>query len=56
MGHAVPRRGLAALIKDLGSVQKAPLKPQQKLCAVKNVAILKHLYTSVLRKTTKGIL
>ena len=31
MGQAEPRWALAALIKDLESLQKAPLKPQQKL-------------------------
>ena len=56
VGQAEPRRALAALIKDLGSLQKAPLKPQQKLWALKNVLIPKHQYTRVLGKTTKGIL
>ena len=56
MGQAEPRRVLAALIKDLGSLQRAPLKPQQKLWALKNVLIPKHQYTRVLGKITKGVL
>ncbi|MPC84947.1 Retrovirus-related Pol polyprotein from type-2 retrotransposable element R2DM [Portunus trituberculatus] len=43
LGQAKSRRALATLIKDLGSVQKGPLKPQQKLCLV-------------LDKTTRGTL
>ena len=35
MGQAEPRRAVATLIKDLGFLQKAPLKPQQKLWALK---------------------
>ena len=54
VGRAEPRRALAALIKDLGSIQAAPLKPQQKLWALKNVVIPKHQYSRVLGKTTKG--
>lgn len=54
MGHAEPRRALAALIKDLGSIQRAPLKPQQKLWSLKNVIIPKHQYPRVLGRTTKG--
>ncbi|MPC49353.1 Retrovirus-related Pol polyprotein from type-1 retrotransposable element R2 [Portunus trituberculatus] len=33
MGHAEPERALAALVRDLGALQKAPLKPQQNLWA-----------------------
>ena len=51
-----PRRSLTALIKDLGLLQKAPLKPQQKLWALKTVVIPKHQYTRVIGKTTKGTL
>ena len=51
-----PGRSLAALIKDLGVIQKAPFKPQQKLWALKSVLIPKHQYTRVMGKTTKGTL
>ena len=51
-----PGRSLAALIKDLGLVQKAPFKPQQKLWALKAVVIPRHQYTKVMGKTTKGTL
>ena len=51
-----PGRSLTALIKDLGLLQKAPLKPQQKLWALKAVVILRHQYTRVMGKTTKGTL
>ena len=51
-----PGRTLAALIKDLGLLQKAPLKPQQKLWALKTVVIPRHQYTRVMGKTTKGTL
>ncbi len=56
MGNAEPRRALATLIKDLGSIQKGPLKPQQKLWALKNVVIPRHQYPRVLGKTNKGTL
>ena len=51
-----PGRTLAALIKDLGLLQKAPFKPQQKLWALKTVVIPRHQYTRVMGKTTKGTL
>ena len=51
-----PGRSLAALIKDLGLLQKAPLKPQQKLWALKTVMIPRQQYTRVMGKTTKGTL
>ena len=51
-----PARSLAALIRDLGLVQQAPFKPQQKLWALKTVVIPRHQYTRVMGKTTKGTL
>ena len=56
MDQAEPKWAVAALIKDLGSIQKAPLKPQQKLWSLKNIIIPKHQYSRVLGKTTRGIL
>ena len=55
-GHAEPKRALAALIKDLVSVQRAPLKPQQKIWALKNTLVAKHQYARVLGRSTKGTL
>lgn len=54
--HREPAKALAALIKDLGLIQKAPLKPQQKLWVAKFVIIPKHCYQRVLGKSTSGLL
>ncbi|MPC32569.1 Retrovirus-related Pol polyprotein from type-1 retrotransposable element R2 [Portunus trituberculatus] len=51
-----PGRALAALVRDLSSLQKAPLKPQQKLWAVKNVIVPKHQYQRVLGHSNQGTL
>lgn len=56
LGSGEHSRTLAALIKDLGLLEKAPLKPQQKLWAVKSTDIPKHQYQRVIGKTTKGTL
>ena len=53
---AEPRRALAALNKDLGSLQTGPLKPQQKLWALKYVITPRHQYPRVLGKASKGFL
>ena len=56
ISRAEPKRALAALISDLGKLQRAPLKPQQKLWALKNHVVLKHQYSRVLGKSTKAVL
>ncbi|MPC49623.1 Retrovirus-related Pol polyprotein from type-1 retrotransposable element R2 [Portunus trituberculatus] len=56
MGHAEPGWALAALVRDLGALQKAPLKPQQKLWAVYKVIMPKHLYARILGTSTKSTL
>ncbi|MPC34334.1 Retrovirus-related Pol polyprotein from type-2 retrotransposable element R2DM [Portunus trituberculatus] len=56
MGRAEPGWALAALVRDLGALQKAPLKPQQKLWALCNVIMPKHLYARILGKSTKSTL
>ncbi|MPC55706.1 Retrovirus-related Pol polyprotein from type-1 retrotransposable element R2 [Portunus trituberculatus] len=54
IGVAEQRRALAALIKDLGALKKGPLKPQQKLWAMKNVIVPKHQYPRVQGKTSQA--
>ena len=56
LGRAEPKRALASLIKDLQSLQKAPLKPQQKLWGLINTLAPKHQYARVLGQSKKGTL
>ncbi len=53
--NAEPKLALAILITYLGSIQKGPNKPQQKLWAIKNVAIPRHQYPRVVGKSKKGM-
>ena len=55
-GQAEPRRALAALIRDLASLQRAPLKPQQKIWGLKHTLVPKHQYARVLGRSTNGTL
>ncbi|MPC29760.1 Retrovirus-related Pol polyprotein from type-2 retrotransposable element R2DM [Portunus trituberculatus] len=52
MGQAETKRAIAALVKGLGSLQKAPLKPQEKLWGLKSVIIPKQQYKRALLSTS----
>lgn len=51
-----PAQALAALVEELTTLQKAPLKPQQKFWAVKHTTFARHIYRRVLGRSKQNLL
>ncbi len=50
-----PTDTLASLIKDLGTLQKSPLKPQQKIWAANSIVASRYRYPLILGKVTNWV-